>query len=56
MDKGRPAPQNARMEFIDLRAQQQKIGDLIRRNIEGVLAHGKYIAGPEVGELERKIE
>ena len=44
------------MEFIDLRAQQQKIGDLIRRNIEGVLAHGKYIAGPEVGELERKIE
>ena len=56
MDKGCPGPQNARMEFIDLRAQQQKIGHLVRQNIEKVLSHGKYIAGPEVSELEQKIE
>ncbi|MCI2397788.1 DegT/DnrJ/EryC1/StrS family aminotransferase [Aliiroseovarius subalbicans] len=43
------------MQFIDLAAQQ----DRLRREIEGgiarVLAHGKYILGPEVAELEERL-
>jgi UDP-2-acetamido-2-deoxy-ribo-hexuluronate aminotransferase len=43
------------MEFIDLAAQQALIKDRIDRGIKGVLEHGKYILGPEVLELERKL-
>lgn len=43
------------MEFIDLAAQQERIFDRIEMNIRGVLGHGKYIMGPEVKELERKL-
>lgn len=43
------------MEFIDLKAQQQRIKTQIDANIQQVLAHGKYILGPEVNELEEKL-
>jgi UDP-2-acetamido-2-deoxy-ribo-hexuluronate aminotransferase len=43
------------MEFIDLAAQQKIILDKIEMNIKGVLGHGKYIMGPEVKDLERKL-
>jgi UDP-2-acetamido-2-deoxy-ribo-hexuluronate aminotransferase len=43
------------MQFIDLKAQQDRIKDKIDRNIQNVLAHGKYIMGPEVNELEQKL-
>lgn len=43
------------MEFIDLAAQQARIKDKIDANIQRVLAHGKYILGPEVAELEEKL-
>lgn len=43
------------MQFIDLAAQQARIKDKIDANIQNVLAHGKYILGPEVGELEEKL-
>ena len=43
------------MEFIDLKAQQEKIKDKIDVNIARVLEHGKYINGPEVGALERRL-
>ncbi|MBC8488982.1 MAG: DegT/DnrJ/EryC1/StrS aminotransferase family protein [Bacteroidetes bacterium] len=43
------------MQFIDLNFQQQKIKDKIDANIQNVLAHGKYILGPEVKELEQKL-
>lgn len=43
------------MQFIDLAAQQARIKDKIDANIERVLAHGKYILGPEVAELEEKL-
>lgn len=43
------------MQFIDLKAQQDRIKDKIDRNIQNVLAHGKYIMGPEVTELEQKL-
>jgi UDP-2-acetamido-2-deoxy-ribo-hexuluronate aminotransferase len=43
------------MQFIDLAAQQARIKDKIDANIQKVLAHGKYISGPEVTELEEKL-
>jgi len=43
------------MQFIDLAAQQARIKDKIDANIQKVLAHGKYILGPEVGELEERL-
>lgn len=41
--------------FIDLAAQQARIKDQIDAGIQRVLAHGKYILGPEVHELEEKL-
>ena len=41
--------------FIDLKAQQEKIYDRILEKIQGVLAHGQYILGPEVSELEERL-
>src|SRR3546814_15162448 len=41
--------------FNDLAAQQARIRDRIDRAIAGVLAHGNYILGPEVEELETQL-
>ena len=43
------------MQFIDLATQQALIKDKIDANIQKVLAHGQYILGPEVTELEEKL-
>lgn len=43
------------MQFIDLEAQQRRIRETIEANILKVLEHGRYIMGPEVMELERKL-
>ena len=43
------------MQFIDLHAQYQALQQEIDENIRRVLEHGKYIMGPEVGELEEKL-
>lgn len=43
------------MQFIDLAAQQARIKEKIDSNIQKVLAHGQYILGPEVSELEEKL-
>lgn len=43
------------IEFIDLKAQQARIKDKIDAGIQRVLAHGQYILGPEVAELEDKL-
>lgn len=43
------------MEFIDLKSQQTRIKDRIDANIARVLAHGRYILGPEVAELEDRL-
>ena len=43
------------MQFIDLGAQQARIKDKLDAAIQRVLAHGKYILGPEVTELEEKL-
>ncbi len=43
------------MEFIDLKAQQDRIRDQIDANIRKVLDHGQYIMGPEVYEFEERL-
>lgn len=43
------------MQFIDLAAQQERIRNQINTNIQKVLAHGQYILGPEVTEIEEKL-
>ena len=44
------------ISFIDLAAQQKSIKLKIDENISKVLNHGKYILGPEVTELEEKLQ
>ncbi|QGZ30555.1 DegT/DnrJ/EryC1/StrS family aminotransferase [Stutzerimonas stutzeri] len=43
------------IEFIDLKTQQARIKDKIDAGIQQVLAHGQYILGPEVAELEERL-
>ncbi|MBK0111372.1 MULTISPECIES: DegT/DnrJ/EryC1/StrS family aminotransferase [Delftia] len=43
------------MEFINLKAQYQALKEDINARIQNVLEHGKYIMGPEVGELEERL-
>lgn len=43
------------IEFIDLKAQQARIKGPLDVAIQRVLAHGQYILGPEVAELEEKL-
>lgn len=43
------------MDFIDLKAQYQRLKADIDAGIARVLAHGQYILGPEVAELEEKL-
>lgn len=43
------------IELIDLAAQQRRIRPGLDAAIARVLDHGRYIMGPEVGELERQL-
>jgi UDP-2-acetamido-2-deoxy-ribo-hexuluronate aminotransferase len=43
------------MDFIDLKTQQKAILPAITERIQRVLAHGQYILGPEVQELEDRL-
>jgi UDP-2-acetamido-2-deoxy-ribo-hexuluronate aminotransferase len=43
------------MEFIDLHRQQTRIKGALELGFKKVLAHGKYILGPEVAELEEAL-
>ena len=43
------------MQFIDLAKQQGLIKDALDTRIQTVLAHGKYIMGPEIKEMEAKL-
>ena len=46
---------NDPIPFIDLQAQRRRIENQIDSAIARVLAHGSYILGPEVAELERLL-
>ncbi|MBG0777075.1 MAG: DegT/DnrJ/EryC1/StrS family aminotransferase [Desulfovibrionaceae bacterium] len=43
------------MPFVDLKKQFGLLEKDIRARMDAVLAHGRYIMGPEVGELEEKL-
>ena len=43
------------MDFIDLKTQRERIKDALDANIRRVLAHGQYVMGPEVAELEQRL-
>lgn len=43
------------MDFIDLKSQQALIREDLDQRIAAVLDHGRYIMGPEVGELEQAL-
>jgi len=43
------------INFIDLKAQQQAIYPQIQERIQQVLAHGQYVMGPEIKELENRL-
>ncbi len=41
--------------FIDLKAQQKRIRKRVEERLAAVLDHGRYIAGPEIEELEELL-
>ena len=43
------------IEFTGLRPQGDRLRPNILKRLEGALSHGKYIMGPEVGELEQQL-
>ncbi|WP_457935740.1 DegT/DnrJ/EryC1/StrS family aminotransferase [Mesorhizobium sp. 10J20-29] len=43
------------MQFIDLGAQRERIGDRLTAAINQVVADGRYILGPQVAEFEQKL-
>ena len=43
------------MEFVDLKAQYQRLKPRIDARIQTVLDHGRFILGPEVQELESRL-
>ena len=44
------------IEFLDLFAQRRRLRPKIDLAIARVLAHGRFVLGPEVHELERRLE
>lgn len=51
----RPAAAPAPIAFIDLQAQRRRIGARLEAAMARVLAHGAFILGPEVRELETRL-
>jgi len=43
------------MNFVDLRAQYERIQDDLQERIRRVLEHGRYVMGPEIEELEERL-
>jgi len=43
------------MQFVDLQAQYQRLKAEIDAGIQRVLAHGQFILGPEVAQLEERL-
>ena len=45
-----------KIEFIDLKAQYADLKDAVNARIQRVLEHAQFIMGPEVRELEQRLE
>src|SRR5689334_1144228 len=54
-DMSKPAAVKMPIPFIDLQAQRRRIGSQLDEGMQRVLAHGQFILGPEVGQLERAL-
>jgi dTDP-4-amino-4,6-dideoxygalactose transaminase len=50
-----PTAPVAPIPFVDLDAQRRRLGSGLEAAIGRVLAHGRYIMGPEVAELEAQL-
>ena len=48
-------PYYQKMDFIDLKTQQDRIRDGLQTRFDRILDHGAYIMGPEVDELELSL-
>ncbi|MBO1324594.1 DegT/DnrJ/EryC1/StrS family aminotransferase [Acetobacter sp. TBRC 12305] len=46
---------NRPIAFLDLAAQQARLGPALRARIDAVLAHCRFVMGPEVTELEDRL-
>src|SRR5512146_2328696 len=58
MTPSRPAlavAKETRIQLFDLQRQRARLEGDIRRRIDAVLAHGQFVLGPEVAQLEQKI-
>jgi len=49
------APEQPKIQFVDLKAQYAALKASIDARIQAVLDHGQFIMGPEVGELEERL-
>ncbi len=47
--------QEAPIRFLDLPAQQARLGERLTRRIDAVIAHCGFVLGPEVAELEQRL-
>jgi UDP-2-acetamido-2-deoxy-ribo-hexuluronate aminotransferase len=43
------------VSFLDLKAQQARLGEGLRKRVDAVLAHCQFVLGPEVAELEAAL-
>ncbi|MDN7350727.1 DegT/DnrJ/EryC1/StrS family aminotransferase [Acetobacter senegalensis] len=41
--------------FLDLAAQQKRLGPALRERVDAVFAHCRFVMGPEVTELEQRL-
>ena len=58
MSSSRPAlavAEDSRVALFDLQRQRARLESDIRRRMDAVLAHGQFILGPEVAQLEQKL-
>ena len=46
---------DSRINFFDLQRQRARLEGDIRRRMDAVLAHGQFVLGPEVAQLEQKL-
>src|ERR1019366_9800699 len=44
-----------RVPLFDLHRQKARLGGELHRRLDVVLAHGQFILGPEVDELEQRL-
>jgi UDP-2-acetamido-2-deoxy-ribo-hexuluronate aminotransferase len=49
------AVQSHKVDFIDLKIQQDRIRPRLEEGVHRIFHHGQYILGPEIGELEARL-